>query len=260
VDAVLLQEIHGSQADLDLLSADIPDFAAFGSFINEATGGVAILVRSALFSDIAEVVPIEFDPGRCIMVFLPQAQRSLISSHVTPAYTLEKKQLLLFVRDVSRMQEVDTIMGGDFNFTTSTDSKFDLDMMQETANDDPLALFFDEAFGCLTELHQAQHTRKKVVGNRVTATKRLDRIYTSIAPAHLIGMWPYAATTHMFLDTTFPSDHIPIRAVIHIVFRRPPCSPRIPTWDTSHPQYLATTRLLFGGLPHPLLGWQTSPK
>jgi hypothetical protein len=146
------------------------------------------------------------------------------------------------------MQNVDTIFGGDFNFCTTTDAKFSLDMIEEDSQDDPLATFFDEAFVCLTELHQAQHTRKQILHNRISSTKRLDRIYTSIAPVHLQDMRPYAATTHILTDPLFPSDHVPVRAVLHPALARPSRMPRISPWITAHPHFKDLTTQFLEGL------------
>jgi endonuclease/exonuclease/phosphatase family metal-dependent hydrolase len=203
-DIVMLQEIHGTRADLEVALSQLPDFVAFSSHINPATGGVAILCRRTLISDPDAVFEIIFDPGRCIMVFLPDIQTSFICLHITPAYTIDqKRKLLLFIRDASHMQCTDTILCGEFNFSTSTDAKFCFEMLREDSSDDPLAIFFDEHFCCLTELHQAQHTRKQILRGRISSSRRLDRIYTSIPPIHINDMRPYTAVTHILTDPTF---------------------------------------------------------
>jgi hypothetical protein len=45
---------------------------------------------------------------------------------------------------------------------------------------------------------------------------------------------PLAATTHILTDPTFPSDHVPVRAVLVPPRVTPQASPRVPTWVTDH--------------------------
>jgi exonuclease III len=91
-DVLMLQEIHGTRGDLETAMAQLPEFIAYSSHLGRATGGVAILIRHSLILDAAEVPDLVFDPGRCIMVFVPAIQTSFMCIHVTPAYPLEKKE------------------------------------------------------------------------------------------------------------------------------------------------------------------------
>jgi exonuclease III len=134
----MLQELHGTTADLEAALSQMQEFSAFSSHLNPATGGVAILLRQSLISDVEGVVPIILDHGRCVMVYLPDIQTSFICLHITPAYTMEQtRRLLLHIRDVSHMQTNDTILGGELNFSTSMDSAFPFEMLREDSRDDP---------------------------------------------------------------------------------------------------------------------------
>jgi hypothetical protein len=115
--------------------------------------------------------------------------------------------------------------------------------LSDTGGDDPLASYFEERFHGFTEIHQGQHTRKSIRDGRIDTLARLDRIYTNMFPADLEDTRPYAAATHLLTDPSFPSDHIPVRAVLQPVFTRPPGRPRIPPWVTAHPQFSEMTRL-----------------
>eukprot|EP00972_Heterocapsa_arctica_P000329 47046-Heterocapsa_arctica.AAC.1 len=57
-------------------------------------------------------------------------------------------------------------------------------------------------------------------------------------------MRPLAAITNELLDPSFPSDHVPVRAMLHGPSTRPFGRSKIPPWITAHPHFQQHTTLL----------------
>jgi hypothetical protein len=138
-----------------------------------------------------------------------------------------------------------TFIAGDFNFIGTSDTRYTAALTHEASDDDPVALHFENTFHMCTEIHQGQFTRKQIRNQRIDGMARLDRIYTDTRPGDLQDLRPLAATTHMLTDPTFPSDHVPVRAVLAPPHVQPPASPRVPAWVTDHPDFEDYTHLAF---------------
>jgi endonuclease/exonuclease/phosphatase family metal-dependent hydrolase len=243
-DVLCLQEVHGRQADLEALRTEILEFSFFGSFCSSpAVGGVMIMVRKSVIGDSVMSAPVVLDPGRCLAIrFGSPLATMFICIHVLPKYTIaNKKALLNKVHALADINSHCTFLAGDFNFIGTSDSRYTAALTHEASDDDPVAVHFESIFHAFTEIHQGQFTRKELRNQKIFGMARLDRIYCDIRPGDLQDLRPVAATTHILTDPTFPSDHVPVRAVLAPAYAQPPTTPRIPTWVTDHFEYEAHT-------------------
>jgi endonuclease/exonuclease/phosphatase family metal-dependent hydrolase len=242
---VCLQEVHGSAADALALNTEMPHHILLSSHCRSAaTGGVLTIISRRLVADLANLSFDILDEGRCtVITHSANPPFAIANLHLTPNYSQEAKRDLL--RRLHRQlvdASVPAFVAGDFNFIASGDSRFSMSQISASGADDPLATAFDDTYADFTELHQGDYTRKQLREGRLVGMSRIDRIYCNIFPGNLADMRPYVATTAMLTDPTFPSDHVPVRAVLKPAFCRPPGSPRIPSWITDHPDFPAMTQ------------------
>jgi hypothetical protein len=242
---VCLQEVHGCLGDLATLAIEAPSFLHFGSFASSPAVGGVVTSISKLWLQHCVLRPQILQEGRCLLIeSLEEPRFMAINIHINPSDTLAVKKLLIdrIVAQTSGYNSPVFIMG-DFNCIVSGECRFSLETLLEMDADPTLAKYIEEHLEGYVELHQGGHTRRQVTNGVFTTLSRLDRIYVNLHPAVLMDMHPHTSTTHLITDPTFPSDHVPVRAVLCAPLCAPPGTHRVPAWVTGHPDFKEHTRL-----------------
>ena len=97
-DIICLQEVHGHAGDLASLDGELPEFKHGGSFCaSPASGGVTVSIRKSLTDRCGAIETSVLADGRCLCVRLQGVDFaiSVISAHVDPAMTTERKKAFL---------------------------------------------------------------------------------------------------------------------------------------------------------------------
>eukprot|EP00959_Pyramimonas_sp_CCMP1952_P040755 852234-Pyramimonas_sp.AAC.1 len=90
MDVIVAQETHGQEGDLETLTRDFPRFRAFGSFIQEAhAGGAVLLVREELAEQFAMIGSHALLAGRILTITLqgPKGALQVTSVHLDPEWS-----------------------------------------------------------------------------------------------------------------------------------------------------------------------------
>lgn len=158
--------------------------------------------------------------------------------HVDPS-TLSSTRRRLFTQNSAFHADLQgpKFMLGDWNFIHSGDSR-PTGAGDERHDTDQLVAAFERAFPEYTELFQLECTFRRLLRRDTSKCifSRIDRIYTSLHPLALEGMWKVVGVVGGILDERHPSDH---RAVTARLRRLPPRRrrPRLQEHTPSHSRF-----------------------
>jgi endonuclease/exonuclease/phosphatase family metal-dependent hydrolase len=251
-DVVLLQETHGSDADLASLRLRFIRHLVFGSFtVGHHGGGVVFIVDPAfaeLYSGnaVCRIRMVDIIPGRLAKIIFPNtlkmASLEVVNIHLEVEVAAGEPGFLgarcgfvaALARALTPRTEAHTIIGGDFNCCASDEPRFNPVESSFTNDRSTVAKLTEVALEQYTELYQPHYTRRGTSGGVIVNLSRIDRLYSNCATCDLMDRRPLVATIGIVTVTTSPSDHVPVSGTINEPIDAPPMHPKIATWIVQH--------------------------
>jgi hypothetical protein len=259
---VALQETHGNQHDLHTLHHIYPEHLILGSFSVASRGGGLVFIIDRKFAmqyqvEREEQIEVRHTvPGRVATIRLP-ATNGLLALEVTNVhfevdlqagavghYGARAALARTILRAVAPRSSTHTLLVGDWNSTASDDPRFNPVEGTFSAGRGSIAKILEQGLTDFTELFQPHFTRRGLSGGVIVNLSRIDRIYSNQPTCELLDRKPMVATLGLIMDTTTPSDHIPVTVKFFPPPAGPPSHPTIASWIAKHPFFpIAVTQL-----------------
>ena len=240
-DAVLIQELHGSQEDFDRFMSKFSEthIGIRSGCDTHRAGGVAICIKR-------KVIPVGSycwsacpEPGRllCLYIWNPLAWISVCCGHLCPKHTMDRKRSFIdIVLDLSLPYGAGvTFIGADWNFIVASGDATSLNDIDAIKNPGPLAHYWESKSGHFWEAKQDMMTHINS-----TSESRIDRLYCNMV---LSSALDHSPSTRLVWEPgsklASASDHLPVGARMFSLsegIRRT----RVPDWVTAHPKYQDT--------------------
>ena len=223
LDVLCLQETHDDGNDVqyvDHLHLIGRDFSVWRSFIDAATGGLAIFLRKTFCNLFSCIRQTEIIPGRVLAIELTKdGKTSIIVNihiHCNPISQLGKIRMLRKLKEyIGRHIDCFIYIIGDFNFVGDAWDRVDLQSGQECGKSCSVNQFWDDHFANFTELYQPDYTRfpSNEHGRVVGSASRLDRIFCNF-PLEAFALLEIKVATIGFKPKHDISDHLPVCAEV----------------------------------------------
>lgn len=92
-DLVMLQEVHGSQADLELWRVEMPDHYFVGTLLDGSGGSVMAMRRTWMQAAIPLVMVLDVGRILAVQLVIPEKMAvNIINVHLDPSYGTEKRR------------------------------------------------------------------------------------------------------------------------------------------------------------------------
>jgi exonuclease III len=273
-DIILLQETHGSEADLSSLRRQFLDFVFRGSFCDShSCGGLVFAIRkqflgkygdSELLAKVLRVRPVV--PGRIAFITLPAVmgltRLAVFNVHIDPGvpsfdptYSNAKSHLLYkLFGAVPPKHSTHTILAGDWNVVEADDPRFHPLDNKFIPDSSVHAKLLEAKLVGFTELHQPAYTRRQYAERAITVLSRIDRIYSSWHTCELLDRHPQTSTIGLVTVMSSPSDHVPVSTCFSPPSSGPPEFPCIPVWVTKHAEFPGAVGRMWECVKHLALG------
>ena len=273
-DVVLLQESHGTLADLSTLRRLFVNFIVVGSFGDSpSAGGLVFMISMDFVASyggpdlLRRVLRVrEVVPGRIAFVTLPAStlltRLSIFNVHIDPGlpgydpgYSNAKLRMIhqLFAA-VPAKPVTHSILAGDWNIVEADDPRFHPLTNKFTHDASIHAKILENKLVGFTELHQPAYTRRQIEGSSISVLSRIDRCYSNWFTCELLDRRPQTTTVGLVTDLTGPSDHVPVRVCFGPPSLGPPEFPCIPGWVAKHPELPGAVGRMWACVRHRSMG------
>ena len=241
-DVTFIQEVHGDISDArrleDVLRETHKVFACPHASVG--AGGLLTIIRSSFSGNFDNVLdPVFVEQGRVMAVDLvgPKGNCRLTNVHNDPAQSTGQQKALIrrIISEAPCQMDALHLVGGDFNFVSEGETRFNASTSKWTNGDGDIARFWAEAAQTFTEWHQDQFTR----GQNCEAgfiMSRLDRIYSNHLMIDVYDACISAATIGNLHEISKLSDHLDVSASF-VRKSRSPAWRSIPSWVCQHPYF-----------------------
>lgn len=226
-EVVLIQEAHGTVADLELLPSTHCYSSSLGDYgAEEASslwGGVVIAVSKTLVQRSLAMRSVTVVRGRVLQVDLDFRCGGLriVCVHVDPSLSLPGlRGVFSLLRNSCADSRRLTLLAGDFNLLAPGDVRYHAGGGHEVQGDGVRGEVADTALADLLELHQPGWTYRRFRDGCLYGASRIDRVYLSLSPAAFSMFVASAAVVGDVFDRTYPSDHMPVMARLALARRR----------------------------------------
>ena len=223
LDVLCLQETHddGNEVQfVDHLHLIGREFYVRRSFIDAATGGLAIFLKKTFCDLFSSIRQTDIIPGRIFAVELTKDGRTSIivniHIHCNPICQPGKIRMLRKLKEyIGRHMECFIYIVGDFNFVGDAWDRIDLQTGLDCGKSCPVNQFWDDNFAFFTELYQPDFTRfpSNEHGRVVGTASRLDRIFFKV-PLEAYALLEILVATVGFKPKHGISDHLPVCAQV----------------------------------------------
>jgi endonuclease/exonuclease/phosphatase family metal-dependent hydrolase len=238
VDIISLQEVHGTQEDMNETFKQCPGWLAFCSPCSSpAAGGVAVLIHRRLLQHARCIFPRIHLPGRCLQVLLHMSAITvnLLCIHVEPAAPREQQcDMLCRALATSDPQLHITFVMADLNLCLPGDSRIHLSNPQAEEHDDTLGQWFAQRFPSFVVAEHDGFTRAGVREGVITTLSRIDYIMADLPKPTALDARFSAFVLGNVLNQQ-ASDHVAVIAKVHPPRSAPSNRRCIPSWMSSSP-------------------------
>jgi hypothetical protein len=269
-DVILLQESHGTKADLATLKRLFTNFIVVGSFGDSPSAGGLVFMISmdfvAAYGDPALLKKVlrvrEVVPGRIAFVTFPATfcltRLSIFNVHIDPGlpgydsgYSNAKLSMIHKLFGVIPAKPLThSILAGDWNVVEADDPRFHPLTNKFTHDSSIHAKILENKLVGFTELHQPAYTRRQIEGKSISVLSRIDRCYSNWFTCELLDRRPQTTTVGLATDISGPSDHIPVRVCFGPPSAGPPEFPCIPGWVAKHPEFPGAVARMWACVKH----------
>ena len=198
-DVVLLQESHGTEADLFSLRHVYPDHIVLGSFgVSPSAGGLVFLISMRFAETYGDPILLKkvlraraVVPGRIAFVTFPASfnltRLAIFNIHIDPGlpgfdpgYSNAKLRMIhqLFGA-VPAKPVTHSILAGDWNIVEADDPRFHPMTNKFTPDTSIHSKILESKLVGYTELHQPAYTRRQIEGKSISVLSRIDRCYSN---------------------------------------------------------------------------------
>jgi len=241
-DVLCLQEVHGIDEDTNTLDKTFGGFLHFASYCeNAASGGVVTSVSrrfAAKFEEVDLQVVLE---GRVTILWCRRGGSrpiAVANVHLVPNLSTRRKKAVMRELAGTLTRQTVSWMAGDWNFPAAGELRTNLVTGMPVAAPNSLGEYFEEVFAGWAEVEQDRPTRRQMGDEqRVVGCSRIDRVYTNLPPLELLDRRATAATVRAYDDLKWPSDHLPVIAMLSPAPTSAPRRPLLPRWVVRHPEY-----------------------
>ena len=256
-DILLLQECHGSQADMEMLHSRDTSWQWYGSFCSDSgKGGIMVGVGPKLTGTSVSCTYMweSLVRGRigALSIGVQGYVVNLVNVHLVPGLLAIqfKEQINLIYQFLQIWSGRFNVLMGDFNFVDDHEGRLGIKTGLTIRPDTWHETVFHEKLGFLLEVCQPDYTRRgtELVNGIATTTQlaRLDRCFLDINGVELGDMKPISGTIGKCTNCNDISDHVPVFLHLCPPTDRPPVSNRLPQWISEHPLYEHCVSQLIG--------------
>lgn len=252
-DVIILQELHGGAADLEVLVNCIKTHIWKGAFSADGkSGGTAVGIARSKFGILADsdVDSLVLVAGRTLAVSWQWEEQTfcIIGTHFEAWLDSEIVQgMFSSMARVLFGPSAANVIGflvGDFNFVCSGEDRHSFGNAADTGADAATGAF-ESILSGLCEVHQPEHTRVEKNAGYFVSTSRLDRGYTTLRTANILDLAPEAHTVGNLLGIHNASDHIPVRFIFG--GRPKTFAVKVQPWTFAHPAFPGEFQKLLEG-------------
>jgi hypothetical protein len=269
-DITLIQESHGTEADLSSLRHKYPDHIVRGSFGDSPSAGGLVFVIGMKFVEaygdpvlLKKVLRVrEVVPGRIAFVTLPAVmdltRLAIFNIHIDPGipgydprYGNAKLRMIhqLF-GSVPAKPLTHSILAGDWNIVEADDPRFHPRVNKFVPDCSIHSKLLEAKLVGYTELHQPAYTRCQIEEGAISVLSRIDRFYSNWYTCELLDRKPQTSTVGLVTDLATPSDHVPILVSFSPPSDGPPEFPNIPSWVAKHSEFPGAVGRMWACVEH----------
>jgi endonuclease/exonuclease/phosphatase family metal-dependent hydrolase len=272
-DIILLQESHGSEADLSSLRRHFLDFVFRGSFCDtHVSGGLVFAIRKKFLEKygdpvlLAKVLRVrQVVPGRIAYITLPAVsgltRLAVFNVHIDPGIqssdpshsNAKARMLYQLFGAVPTKTTTHSILAGDWNIVEADDPRFHPLDNKFVPDLTVHAKLLEAKLVGFTELHQPAYTRRQCAEGSISVLSRIDRIYSNWHTCELLDRHPLTSTFGLVTVLSSPSDHVPVLTCFSPPSTGPPEFPCIPVWVTKHAEFPGAVGRMWDCVKHLVL-------
>ena len=191
-EIVVLQETHGTDADLRVLQRKCPTHKWYGTFSDyRNVGGSITGVDLSLLADhgLSDWHSHTILAGRSLVVSRDTLHGTFAFVNVHIDSTVSSAAQNIIIKDLKAfiygMGYSAVFLCGNFNFVHSDEGRLWLATGSVERSNDGEAAEYERSFSSYVEIHQGDYNRRSFINGCLGTLSRLDRCYTSINSAVL---------------------------------------------------------------------------